>query len=136
MPTTTPSSTSQSVFALLRGILNVVVRTDDGVGGLEEQHRLLGKLRTRLARVVAIVEPDAEHLAGSRHARRPALGRIDDGQRRDAACEKLRKLRKPVALEEVAIPVAKYLGNVAPIAPNEHAGTLVTGSAEANQPHG
>ena len=80
-PMTTPSSTSQSVFSLPRGMQDVVVRADDRVGRLEEHDRLVGRRGAGLGGVRGVVQPDAEDHAGTRDRRAdPQPGGVERGQ--------------------------------------------------------
>ena len=79
---TTASSTSQSVFTTAPRYEHLVVGADHGVGGLHEHDGLRRHLRAGLVRVVAVVQPDADDLAGraTGAADSQPLGR-DHGQR-------------------------------------------------------
>ena len=60
--------------------LDVVVRTDDRAGRLEEQDRLRRNGHARLRGVVRIVEADADHLADGVDARPEAGAALDERQ--------------------------------------------------------
>src|SRR4029453_18788282 len=88
-----------------------VVASESG-GGLEEGDRLLGCLPPRLARVVGVVEADADDLARPRDWRAETLGVRDARRLRGLLLGPACESREAVRLEEALAPVLAEAGGV------------------------
>ena len=88
---------------------DVVVRSDDAVGRLGEQHRLLGNRHAQFGGVVGIIEPDGDEIANPPQAR-PDSGRAP--HRRQGFRLELGQTRERARSERVGVDVLDDLAEV------------------------
>ena len=132
---TTPSSTSQSVFSLLRGIRTVVVGPDDGDSAFMNMTGSGGIAMPDSLAVVGVVEPDAHDLAWAPDRRADACPGIDFGQGVSRTVHDRAQPVESAPGEERAVVVSDVVGDVAGGAVDEHRWALRFCRPDAQQPH-
>ena len=122
-------------FFTVAGNDHVIIRTNNGTGGLEEYDRFGGQFHAAFLRVLLVIEPDAYEFAGARAGRAKAFIARQSGERLlsiQPMGEARRAVRAKKSFSEIFSKGA-YIHAGAIF--QEHAGFFFAGFANSNQFH-